>query len=182
MNKGRKGQALVESLLLIPALAMIVFAIVWFSRLAITRQQLLSAARYGTDLILFTDLSDNEIRQELRNYLSHRWNKGRRLDPQKLGDENIVVKIDNFELPGFGMADYFFPLAFALKMEKPLKKLAFPLQHTSYVEIYYQFNTPGIFAFLGKRHIFVSARSEVIAKTGCPGNNHLSLSHKGGEN
>jgi hypothetical protein len=184
-NRNR-GQALVESLLLIPAFSVAIVAVVWFSRLVITRQQLLSGARYGTDLILYTDLSENEIRQELRNYLAHKWIKGRKLDTQNLSDKNIFVKIDSFELPNFTIADYFFPLAFAQKLEKPLRALLLPLEHTSYVEINYKFKTPGIVSMFGKPSILISARSEVIAKTGCPGRNHQSLPHgsdymKGGE-
>jgi hypothetical protein len=151
---------------------MIVFAIVWFSRILLTRQQLLSAARYGTDLIVYTSLSEDEVRQEIRNYLSHRWIEGRKLDAELLTDNRIKVKIDKFELPQFTMADYLVPTGFALRMESVMNILAFPQNHTSSVEIYYEFPMPALFHLFTRRTIHISARSEVIAGTGCPADIH----------
>jgi len=168
----KNGQALVESILLIPALAMIVFAIVWFSRVLITKQQILTAARYGTDLILYTNLDEGEIKQEIRNYLSHRWIRGRKLDPGKLQDQNIRIKIDKFSLPEFTIEDYYMPLKFVKEIGAATETLLKPLEHTSYVEIYYEYDIPGIFYLASKRNFTVSARSEVIAGTGCPGDIH----------
>jgi hypothetical protein len=173
-KRKERGQALVESVLLIPVLAVIIFAIVWFSRLVITRQQLLSAARYGTDLILYTDLTEDGVRREVRNFLAHRWIRGRKLDRNVLSDDMITVHIDSFELPEFGLVDYYFPLAFAARLEQPLRKLSNPLDYTSYVEISYRIKTPGILAAFGRRSVTIAARSEVIAGTGCPGKYHRS--------
>lgn len=165
--RDRKAQALVESIFIMPILFMVIIAIVWFSRILITRQQLLMAARYGTDLVAYTTLNEKEIRQEIRNYLTHRMIKGRKLDPGKLPDNSIVIKIDSFELPEYTAADYFVPLLFEYKMKEVAEKLLRPDLHTSYVELYYDFEVPRLFSTLGRETITVTARSEVLAGTGC---------------
>ena len=96
-----KAQALLETLLIIPVLMVLLVGLFWFSRVLITKQQLIMAARYGTDLIANTNLSEQQIKKEIRNYLSDKNIEGRKLDPSKLGDENIVVKIKGFDIPEF---------------------------------------------------------------------------------
>lgn len=167
-----RGQALVESVLIIPVLIAVVFSIVWFSRILITRQQLLSAARYGTDLIVYTQLNENDIRREIRNYLSHHWIEGRKLDAGQITDTDITVRIEKFTLPNFTMTDYLAPLAFSLKMKDVIAHLVSPLEHTSYVQISYEFALPSIFRIFHRRTLHISARSEVLAGTGCPGDIH----------
>jgi hypothetical protein len=109
-----KGQALVESLFFIPLIAMIIVAIAWFSRVVITRQQLLSAARYGTDLIVYTPLSEDDIRREIRYYLTHRWNKGRTLDPARMKDTDIRIVINDFP-PASALAEDILTKPYRLK-------------------------------------------------------------------
>ena len=101
LHPAQEGQSLVEAVFLAPILMMIIIAIGWFSRVLVTRQQLLMAARYGTDMIAYTNLNGNLIRRELQDYLSHRLNAGRKLDPSKLPDENIMITIEDFTVPDF---------------------------------------------------------------------------------
>lgn len=165
--RSSSGQALVENVLIVTTIAMIVFAIGWFARILITKQQLIMAARYGTDLISYSELNENEIREEIRDYLCGEEGGGRKLDPAKLSDDKIKIKIsrenDNvFDSFPFGIVKYF---GF-----ESLKDI------TSYVEIYYEYRLPVVFAAVGNK-LYVSGRSEVIAGTGCKYHNFI----KGGE-
>jgi hypothetical protein len=66
-------------------------------------------------------------------------------------------------------------------MRSVISGIGVPFNNTSYVEIYYKFDVPGIFNAMGEylpgpakmpSVITVSARSEVLAGTGCKGANH----------
>lgn len=158
-----KGQALVENILLLPILCIMISMIVWFSRLVITRQQILTAARYGTDMIVYTKMDESEIRQEIKNYLTDQNIEGRRLNPAKLPDDKI--KIDIYRYPKTTVINASAPVNFT----------------TSSVEIYYEFGVPTIFkawsSYISNagelpEKIYMSGRSEVLAGTGCKGDNH----------
>ncbi|MBN1622111.1 MAG: pilus assembly protein [Endomicrobiales bacterium] len=167
--KSNHGQALIETVIVLPVLLMIIIAIVWFSRIVLTKQQLLSAARYGTDLIVYTDFNENQIKQEIRNYLTHRLNQGRKLDPEKLTNEDIVVVIRKFHFPEFLKLENILDITDMLSdMKNFINGLLLPWNDTSYVEIRYGFEIPRALSFLSSDDKFyVSARSEVLAGTGC---------------
>ena len=153
------GQALVENVLIIPILVVIIVMIFWFARLMLTKQQLVMAARYGTDLIAYSNMDKNQIKQEIKDYLCGEDVVGRRLDTAKLilRDENIVInkcdKVDSFN------------------MWKPMD------YSPSSIEIYYEYETPKLFSawssYIGGDNIIkklrIGARSEVLAGTGCKG-------------
>ncbi|OGS23932.1 MAG: hypothetical protein A2297_06600 [Elusimicrobia bacterium RIFOXYB2_FULL_48_7] len=86
--KIKNGQALVEFALLLPALIMILISICWYSRVLITRQQLVIAARYGTDLIRHMNMNEAEVSDEIKNYF--KFANVRKLDTNRLA---IKVKI-----------------------------------------------------------------------------------------
>jgi len=150
------GQALVESILIIPVIVVTIVIIFWFARLLLTKQQLVMAARYGTDLIVYSNMSENDIKKEIREYLCGKDVKGRSLDPRKLLDSNIKVNISRYEkitvIDAYKLIDF----------------------NTSSVSISYQFDTPMIFYswinYIGGRgmqnKLVISARSEVLAGTG----------------
>ena len=153
-----KGQALVENILLLPMLCVMLSMILWFSRLLITRQQLLTAARYGTDMMVYTytpSWNANNMRQEIKNYLSDPNIAGRRLNPAKLGDDRIRVNIYRYPKTNSGNA-------------------AMPVDFTtSSVEIYYNFRLPIILSNISKffsggasKGLNISARSEILVGTG----------------
>ena len=81
MKKNKKAQALIEVVLILPMLCILMSMITWFTRLVLTRQMLLTAARYGTDMIYYTEMTEEEIRQEIKNYLTDKKIEGRRLNP-----------------------------------------------------------------------------------------------------
>ncbi|MFC1501664.1 TadE family protein [Elusimicrobiota bacterium] len=158
-----KGQALTESVFTIPIIVMIIFAIAWFGRIFITKQQLTVAARYGTDLISNTKMSEEEIRTQIQEYLCSRDIPGRRLDPGKL--RNIAVHVYRDEYS-------FFPKL--INFDRPSEKTSFFTsafgfseveERSSHVELSYSFNVPGVIGNNVMDEICISARSEVLAGT-----------------
>ena len=156
------GQALVENVLVIPILVVIIVMLFWFAEIMLTKQQLVMAARYGTDLMLYSNMSKDQIKAEITDYLCGKNVEGRRLDPSKLviKDEGVVInkcpKVNSFNAVQRGMD-----------------------LTTSHVEIYYQFDTPKLFSAWSKyiggadiiKKLRIGARSEVLAGTGCQGDN-----------
>ncbi len=156
------GQALVENVLLIPIVTIVIVMLFWFGCIVLTKQQLVMAARYGTDLILYTNLTKDQIKAEIQDYLCGKDVQGRKLDASKLvlTNDNIVInkcaKVNSFNAVQRGMD-----------------------LTTSYVQIYYQFETPALFSawnsYIGGSNIIkklrIGARSEVLAGTGCQGDN-----------
>ena len=179
-----KGQTLVEVFFLVPVLVILISALFFFARVLITRQQLVMAARYGTDMILYTQLNQQQIKQEIRNYLSDPHLSGRKLDPDKLTDNDMVIvdHSQDFQIPDFTIMSIFTNPNQALsKLRGIISGIGVPFNNTSYVEIYYKFDVPGIFNAMGSylpgpakmpSVITVSGRSEVLAGTGCKGANH----------
>ncbi|MFH1367821.1 MAG: TadE family protein [Elusimicrobiota bacterium] len=164
-----------EIVLVIPLFILIISFTLWFARVLITKQQLVTAARYGTDMILYTTLNEKQIKKEIRNYLSDTNIEGRKLDPAGLPDENIAVKIEGFVLPDFSSP---YDLLDPGKLGRLLDAgnlLAFPERHTSWVEIHYEFRTPRVVSNFSRyfsggflpESITISGRSEVLAGTGC---------------
>ena len=166
--KNARGQALIESILILPVLVVVISAVFWFARVVIARQQLLMAARYGTDMIAYTRLDEEQIKEEITNYLCDRDIEGRKLDPVKL-NINIVKK----EFPEIDL-DIKEVLYRPDKLGRMLYGILNPLEDTSYVEVGYEFDIPGIFSawspYIGGEgfagNMQISARSEVLAGTG----------------
>lgn len=165
-SKNQTGQAMVEMVVLFPILIIFASMITWWGRLTITKQQLLSAARYGTDLIYYTSdtshpFNEEEVKEDIINYLTDKQTKGRRLNPDKL---TIKVKINRPDkVNSFNAMTPINPFTLA--------------DEASFVEVYYKFSMPTIFKafsqFLGSANlpdeITISARSAVLAGTGAKG-------------
>ncbi|MDR2860778.1 MAG: pilus assembly protein, partial [Elusimicrobiota bacterium] len=84
-----RGQSLVEAALICPIIVFFLFALVWFARVSLTWQQLIGGARYGTDMIAYTDMNKTDIENAIVDYLCN--NKtGRILDSSKL---NVNINI-----------------------------------------------------------------------------------------
>jgi len=163
-SRNINGQAMAENLLLIPLLIIVIMMLFWFARMVITRQQLLSAARLGTDLILYSGLNQDQIRQEIRDYLCGNDVEGRKLDSSKFSDDKIIInnrsygKITTFSANAYKIPNY----------------------DTSTVDIYYDLNVPPLVnvwgkwfgGSWGKQSFRIRAHSEVIAGTGCNGDSY----------
>ena len=67
--KNNKGQAFLEGVFILPVVVVLIFSVVWFARVLLTWQQLVSATRYGTDMISNTSLSKEDIKKDIENYL-----------------------------------------------------------------------------------------------------------------
>src|SRR3989339_2037958 len=91
-NKSR-AQTILETIMAVPILLIIIAMIFWFSRILLTRQQLQMAARYGTDLMVYTDMNEAQISKELQDYLCTSESGGRVLEKDKI---MIRLHIDRF--------------------------------------------------------------------------------------
>lgn len=158
-----RGQALVESVLIIPVIVILISGIFFFARVLLTKQQLVVAARYGTDMISYTKMGESDIQEELTEYLCGKDVKGRRLAPDRL---RFTIHKDIF--PVIDTID-------KLDQLRKIKNLfCQPLDHTSYVEIYYEFRVPMLLSawerFIPGKPLpdtlTIGARSEVLAGTG----------------
>ncbi|MCL2485924.1 MAG: pilus assembly protein [Endomicrobia bacterium] len=165
LNKFKKssGQALVEAALIAPLIIFFLFTVIWFARVMLTWQQITGAARYGTDLIVYTPYSEDFIKKDVRNYLCHGNNIGRTLDrdPKVL---DIKVKANDAAATDYtlniGNISKFNPLNIA----KNIKDLVpFVGAVPSYVEITYEYKIPRILRITGNDHITIKARSEVLS-------------------
>ena len=167
ISLSNSGQALVENILIIPILVVTIVMLFWFADLMLTKQQLVMAARYGTDLISYSNMNQSQVRNEIRDYLCGKDVQGRRLDPAKLKDDNINV---HFPDKKFSTSN---PCAYLTLIDQFTNTLG----NTSYVEVYYDFDTPKLFSawssYIGGDKILkklrIGARSEVLAGTGCKG-------------
>lgn len=167
--RSRSGQALAESVFLIPVIGLLVISIAWFSRVVITRQQLVAAARYGSDLIVTTNLTKEQIHAEIKSFLSHRMILGRRLDPENLPDDAIVITIKDFPRIRYDLST---ALVKPGNVFRALARMVDPVADASSVEITYAYEVPPVFRAFSRRSILVTARSEVLSGTGCPARIH----------
>ena len=87
-----KGQAFLEGIFILPIVVVLIFSVVWFGRVLLTWQQLISATRYGTDMIANTSLSKEDIKKDIENYLTHRMIEGRKLDKEKIKEIKVDIK------------------------------------------------------------------------------------------
>jgi len=156
------GQALTETVILLPALALLFCFIVSMSDFVITHQQLLAAARYGTDLVVHSNFSEEQVKEELTNYLTGQSNKGRCLSQENL---SFNIKINSFPIINQWSTEgnYF-------NLIKDL--IADPMKYNASVEIKYKLQIfPWIAKITGDQFLYVTARSEVLDGTGSQ-NNH----------
>ncbi len=149
-----KGQAIVEMVLLLLVVALISVLIIWFGFAYSIKHMLLTAARYGTDMIAYTDQSAtpaSRVKEMVTHYLTHQWIVGLRLNPDRLTinvEDNRYPRITHF-----------------CAAWRPIN-----FQRSS-VEVSFRFDTPRMFTVFGANvppHITITERSEVIAGTGAP--------------
>jgi len=158
-KKNKSGQALIEIILLLPLLVIMMSVITWYTRLLLTRQMLLTAARYGTDMLYYSPQADaGFVENWIKTYLADPGIEGRRLVKDK-----IKVKIiDN--RPG--------PVT-PFNAMTPINPFNLHNEATT-VEVYYEFGMPTIFTAFSSYipnkgelpdKITISARSAVLAGT-----------------
>ncbi len=164
----KKGQALTELALIAPVLILLVISVVWFARVILTWQQLVSAARYGTDMIADTRLSEREIKKDILNYLTHHWIEGRRLDKNKIKQINIDIKdYPQITFNAFELAKA------AIDVDDIVKGIVAPASQASSVSINYEYDIPGFLAsFAYDKKINLKVKSSVLSGTGCSNKIH----------
>lgn len=155
-RKGNKGQAIVEISLLLLVICVVCIMVIWFGFAYAIKNMLIVGARYGTDLIAYTDkLSDAEIKDWVERYLCHEKVMGIKLNPSNLEIE-VSRKSDPFSDKKKRIVTQWIPVVESL-------------DDTSYVEVSYKFPTPALFRVFGAsvpQYITITERSEVVAGTG----------------
>jgi uncharacterized protein (UPF0333 family) len=160
------GQAIVEAALFAPLIVFFLVAVIWFARISLTYQQIVSAARYGADLIAYTSFSEKYIKNDVTDYLCNVNNIGRILDKNKL---DITVFVDDYKVP-----DYFFSIDGISTFDpqnavSELNGIDFKETNKSFVEITYRYRIPKILGLIGKKSMELKVKSEVLSKTGSAG-------------
>ncbi len=163
--KKSKGQALVEAALIAPLIVLFLFTVIWFARVMLTWQQLITAARYGTDMMAYTPFSKTYIEKDIENYLCSAGNVGRILERDKLTVEAVPkdYKKQDFTV-SFSNLESFNPLNLAERAKGIL-----PVAAKSYVKITYKYRLPPLFRIAGREDFEIRAYSEVLTGTGSPG-------------
>lgn len=159
----KKGQAFTEGIFIFPVIIVLVFSVVWFAHLLLTWQQLISATRYGTDMIANTSLKKEDIKKDIENYLTHRMIVGRKLDISKI--KEINVNIVDYVVTDIDFLDVNFLFNVA-------KNLFFPSTELSSVSIVYSYDLPQIMHLVGMKEIDIKTKLFVFAGSGCKNTIH----------
>ncbi|MDR0617827.1 MAG: pilus assembly protein [Endomicrobium sp.] len=144
--KQLRGQALVEAALISPLIVVFLFSIVWFASLMLSWQQIVTATKYGVDLIAYTDFDKKYIENDIKDYLCNTRTLGRILDLNRL---NVVVQINDYK-PNDNVLD-------CSKWLVPKK---------SFVEITYSYKIPKVLKVIGKENININSKLEVLSGAG----------------
>ncbi|MCR4663351.1 MAG: pilus assembly protein [Endomicrobiaceae bacterium] len=163
MLKNKKGQAFTEAVFLFPVIVVLIFSVVWFARVLLTWQQLISATRYGTDMVANTNLSSDDIKKDIENYLTHRMIEGRRLDINRIKEINIDIK--DYEPVSCNLTDL-------SKISDFVQGLFVPTNELSSVSIVYSYSLPEIISFTGMKEFEIKTKLSVLAGSGCKNNIH----------
>jgi hypothetical protein len=155
--KQLNGQALVEAALIAPLIVVFLFAIVWVASLMLTWQQILTATKYGIDLITYTDFDKKYIENDIKNYLCDTKTLGRTLDLNRL---NVIVEISDYNPIDI---DFTRPDITSFNSLDIVKGL---VPKNSFVEITYSYKIPKILKVVGKESIKIRSKLEVLSGTG----------------
>ena len=158
-----KGQAFLEGIFILPIVVILIFSVVWFARVLLTWQQLVSAARYGTDMIANTALSKEDIKKDIENYLTHRMIEGRKLDKEKIKEINVDIK--DYTIADINISD-------VSKIFTSAKSLFVPSAEMSSVSITYAYDMPKILKWSGKDKFEIKTKLSVLSGTGCKSTKH----------
>ncbi|MDD5020788.1 MAG: pilus assembly protein [Endomicrobiaceae bacterium] len=165
--QNNKGQALTELALMAPVLILFVIAVIWFARVLLTWQQLVSASRYGTDMITNTTLSAQEIKQDIKNYLTHHWIEGRKLDKNQIKE----IKVDIKDYPKLSLSITDLPSSLT-NIDEIIKGFVLPSKDLSNISIIYEYDVPKLISLTTGKKLDLIIRSVVLSGTGCQSNLH----------
>jgi len=163
----QKAQAFTEALFILPIMVVLIFFIIWTARVLLTWQQLITATRYGTDMIVNTNLSSNDIKTDIENYLTHKNIEGRRLDINKIKEINVDIK-------QYGPIDISFknlPNLFNNSVNI-VKGIVLPTSQMSSVSITYIYELPKFLNIVGLKEFEIKTKLSVLAGSGCKNDIH----------
>lgn len=163
MLRNKKGQAFTEAVFIFPMIIVLIFSVVWFARVLLTWQQLISATRYGTDMIANTNLSSDDIKKDIKNYLTNKMIEGRRLDADKIKEINVDIK--DYQTINFNITDL-------SKISNFVQGLFVPTNELSTVSISYSYELPKIMNVVGMEEFTIKTKLSVLAGSGCKNNIH----------
>ncbi len=163
MFRNKKGQAFTEAVFIFPVIIVLIFSVVWFARVLLTWQQLVSATRYGTDMIANTNLSREDIEKDIKNYLTNKMIEGRRLDVDKI--KEIKIDIKNYEPISYSFTDL-------ASISNFVQGLFIPTNELSTVSISYSYDLPKIMNVVGMEEFVIKTKLSVLAGSGCKNNIH----------
>lgn len=163
MIRNKKGQAFTEAVFILPIIVVLIFSVVWFARVLLTWQQLISATRYGTDIIANTNLSSDDIKKDIKNYLTNKMIEGRRLDIDKIKEINVDIK--DYQTISFNITDL-------SKISNFVQGLFVPTNELSTVSISYSYELPRIMNIIGVEEFTIKTKLSVLAGSGCKNNIH----------
>ena len=159
----KKGQAFTEAIFVFPVIIVLIFSVVWFARVLLTWQQLVSATRYGTDMIANTTLSGEDIKKDIKNYLTNKMIEGRRLDTDKIKDITVDIK-------GYNGIDY--NITDLSNISNFVQGLFIPSNELSTVSISYSYDLPKIMNIVGMEEFIIKTKLSVLAGSGCKNKIH----------
>ncbi|GAB1401222.1 hypothetical protein MASR1M68_01330 [Elusimicrobiota bacterium] len=165
--QNNNGQALTELVLMAPVLILFIITVIWFARVMLTWQQLISASRYGTDMIANTTLSAEEIEKDIKNYLTHHWIEGRKLDKNQIKE----IKADIKDYPKLSLTITDIPSSLA-NIGEIIKGFVIPSKNLSSISISYQYDTPKFISLTTGKKLDLIIKSRVLSGTGCQSNLH----------
>ena len=163
MFTNKKGQAFTEAVFIFPIIVVLIFSVVWFARVLLTWQQLISATRYGTDMIVNTSLSSDDIKKDIKNYLTNKMIEGRRLDTDKIKEINVDIK--EYQPVSYNLTDL-------SKISNFVQGLFVPTNELSTVSISYSYELPKIMNVVGMEEFTIKTKLSVLAGSGCKNNIH----------
>ena len=163
MLNNKKGQAFTEAVFIFPVIIVLIFSVVWFGRVLLTWQQLVSATRYGTDMIANTNLSRDDIEKDIKNYLTNKMIEGRRLDVDKIKD--ITVDIKDYNGIDYNITDL-------SNISNFVQGLFIPSNELSTVSISYSYDLPKIMNVVGMEEFIIKTKLSVLAGSGCKNKIH----------
>jgi hypothetical protein len=160
--KQLKGQALVEAVLITPLIVVFLFSIVWFASLMLTWQQIVTATKYGVDLIAYTDFEKKYIENDIKDYLCNTKTLGRILDLNRL---NVVVQINEYKPIDMDFTKSNIASFGSLNVFDCIKGL---VPKKSFVEITYLYKAPKILKVIGRENIKINSKLEILSGAGSP--------------
>ena len=162
-----KAQAFTEALFVFPIMLVMIFFIVWTARVLLTWQQLVTATRYGTDMIVNTNLSSADIKKDIENYLTHRNIEGRRLDINKI--KEITVDIKDYPKTDIGVTNLTNLFG---NITDLIKGITLPATELSSVSITYSYDLPLFLHFTGLKEFNIKTKLSVLSASGCKNDIH----------